>query len=323
MGLFDKTAPKEEEKTSLFGGKKSDEKTATHEAESSALRGAGTGTAGATGGNYDQSSERRASAGTAGGTEAGAGAGGKNTNGSGTATFTFSPADGNDGNEDNGIRGNESDEPNSDNGLGTDDAPSSAESSSSSRQNSRPSWLDKPKEEKKEKPPQDIKIQKGSNRKPKNEGLMSEEQVKIIFTGIFDGIALIKGEHWKLDKSELEIIPALTRVLNRIVDALPKGVAKHTFNVMDYVVIISCVAAIVMKRVNHGKKGEPKNGVIQERKTGTADAGTNAIQIRSESGGGTISQPANGTSGNNQRIPDGFTSTAPIKDLAQSISSIR
>lgn len=315
MGLFDKKIEKPAENKPLFGGKNDGRNDGRNDEGND---GRNDGNKLADGGSGDAGKP------DGGKPDGGKPDGGKPDGGTVGATFTFSAASGELGESDSGIEESDYDDGRDSELSTTIDTENVEENDAKRNTDTRPVWLNKKKEEKKEEPPKDIKIQRNNHRRGKNEGLLSEEQVKIIFSGVFDGIALIKGEHWKLDKSELEIIPALTRVLNRIVDALPKGVAKHTFNVMDYVVIISCVAAIVMKRVKADKKGDSNDGNIQQKESsrGTATATPLPLSDGGQGNSGSAGTPINGSGKPDKRVSDGFTGFAPITDLAQSIKPV-
>jgi hypothetical protein len=147
---------------------------------------------------------------------------------------------------------------------------------------------------------------------------MEEEQVEILFTSLFDGFALFRGSHWKIREDEKHIIPALTRILNRMLEALPKGISDNAFNIMDYVIVIGAIGAMIMSRMQQDKGGKQI-----ARQTIADDAGkTEPISDRNENDfGGYVAEP-NGSSWTEQRNEDGFSSIPPIKDLAQSITRI-
>lgn len=161
----------------------------------------------------------------------------------------------------------------------------------------------------------DVKIQKRRGRKPSKDEFLSEEQVEILFTGMFDGIALFRGNHWKLKKEELEVVPALARILNRMVEALPTKYAKQAFNIMDYVIVLGAIGAIIASRIKEGKeiKKNGQSASISERKhippgnEGSGEPNSNSSP--------SISIPA-------KRNEDGKSFLPPITDLAQSINRI-
>lgn len=164
-----------------------------------------------------------------------------------------------------------------------------------------------------EKEQQEIKIQKRRGRTPKTDSLLSEEQVEILFTGLFDGIALFRGQYWKLTKDELSILPALTRILNRMVEALPIKYSKHAFNFMDYAVVLGGIGAIIMTRVKMEKEVKQNGKPTQQSKP---------IPNRDQGSVQPATNPMPNPTQQSERIQDGKTFLSPINDLAQSINRI-
>lgn len=165
--------------------------------------------------------------------------------------------------------------------------------------------------------PKDFKIKKsGSGRKKK--GGMEEEQVEILLESLFDGFALFRGKHWKLKEEEKHIVPALTRILNRMLEALPKGVSENAFNIMDYVIVIGAVGAMIMSRLKDDKQGVQNGGQAvtgnQEKSIGIS-TGSEAVTREHVS---RDIQPSSPNKGNE----NGISSIAPIKDLANAITRI-
>lgn len=326
MGLFanlptNSTQNPAQNKT-LFGGKNNGE----IEDESTAIRGgSGDGNAAASGGgggNADNgNSGRTASEGND------SGSGGRSDGSSGTGLFALSIADSDiDGAIGSGGTTGDGDDQRSPEPQGSD-AEDTQESIRDRQSVSRPSFLNFKADGDKKKTEQakDVKIQKRRGPKGKDGQYLNNAQMEIAFVGAFDAVALFRGPHWKLEDEEIKnVVPSLTRIFNRVLDALPAGVGKHAFNIADYIILLAAVGAIVYKRTSYEKRlaqGGQKGVTEVDRKQSSNVQSVN-VPAGSEGSHGADRGNSVNPSEQNNGVSSGVSSLAPIKDLASSITRI-
>lgn len=310
MTLFFENTEKVDENINLFG-EENNEESGEKNGGQFGEDGTGIGTTGTDGISGDNGTGRESNSSGNNGTDNG-------TNGIGFVQLSFgdSELDGeseSDGIIDTGLF-------NGDNDNESPNGQSGTESNAKTNIPSRPSFLgfNKPKvtEEVDEKS-KDIKIKRNYNKK-RNKGGMEEEQVEILFVSLFDGFALFRGNHWKLKEEEKHIIPSLTRILNRMLEALPKGVSENAFNIMDYVIVFGAIGAMIISRLKDDK------GAIEIGKQERTTEGIGSIGVSERNENDSrfdISEPIR-PSGTDKGNENGVSSIAPIKDLANSITRI-
>lgn len=306
MGLFSNLEDKEEEKAPLFSTENTLESGDKKDGSFGESGETGHGDSGGNGdsghGDTGESADRDSG-----------GFGGGDNGGIGAIQLSF---DDSEVRGENGITGNGND----DFGGTTTSTDRNGTSNEEKSISKKPSWLNfgsketvTPDEEK----VKDIKIKRQYNKR-RNKGGMEEEQVEILFSSLFDGLALFKGSHWKLQEEEKHIIPSLTRIINRMLEALPKGFSDNAFNVMDYVIVFGSIGAMILSRLQ-ADKGAKEIGKQGNGNTGSSADGISTKPEIVTGGDFTESiQPSRTVEG----IENGISSLPPIKDIANAITRI-